>query len=180
MQRPPDMQRMMREMEGMMGGLPRRPLISRLLDTERLSEAERNSLRGDAERRVRAGRARLEEGTRDLAAARGRGDEPALDRALRTIAEGVTLWETGRAVEDALSSPGTNPKDSALSWFKAQMNLGAPPPRPTALPWGLSWFHAAVMVTLAIFAVGGVAAYLYKVRRAISLLGQVTRRSGER
>lgn len=48
---------------------------------ERLSEADRNSFLGDAYRRIQSGLARVE--GRDLAEARRRGDDQAIDRAPR-------------------------------------------------------------------------------------------------
>ena len=166
-----DMPAMMREMGRMMGGVPKKPLVARLLDAERMTEVERNALRGDAERRIQEGLALLERGTRQLADARRTGDDAALARAVQRLEEGAAHWETGRAVLQALSSPA--PRGAGVRWFKSQMNLELPSTPLTI--GGLSWRHATVMASLAFIVVAGAALYGYKVRRSLALLARLTR-----
>ena len=173
-------ERMMKEMERMMGGPAKKPLAGRLLDVERLSEAERNSLKGDAGRQKNEGLGLLREAGRELEQARARGDRAAMEGALGKLREGATLWETGDAVEQALAHPAPQARAAAVRWFKAQMNVDARPPIPTGLPWGLAWLHLAVMAALALFTVGAITLYLYRVRRALGLLARLTRREGPR
>ena len=166
-----DMPGMMREMGRMMGGVPKKPLMARVLDADQMTEAERNALRGDAERRIQEGLALLERGTRQLADARRIGDDAALARAVQTLEEGAAHWETGRAVLQALSSSA--PRGAGVRWFKSQMNLDRP-----STPFtigGLSWRHATVMASLALIVVAGAALYGYKVRRSLALLARLTR-----
>ena len=167
---------MMKEMEGMMRVPPRKPPVGRLLDVERLSEAERNSLKGDAARQSDEGLKLLREAGRELEAARRKGDQRAIERAVGKLREGATLWEMGRAVQQALDHPPPAARAAGLRWFKAQMNLDAQPPVVTGLPWGMSWMHLVVMTALAVFAVGAISLYLYRVRRALVLLARLTRR----
>lgn len=162
--------------ERMMGAPPRKPLVGRLLDVERLSEAERNSLKADAARESAEGLRRLREAAGELEAAGRKGDESAIERVVGKLREGATLWETGHAVEKALADPAPVAREAGLRWFKAQMNLDGRPPVPTGLPWGISWMHLVVMAALVVFTAGGISLYLYRVRRALGLLARLTRR----
>lgn len=167
-------------MEHMLSGVPqKKPLVPRLLDAERLSEHERNTLRGDAERRAQEGLQLLALGLREFTDAQQSGDEGALARAVARLQEGASLWETGSAVLRTLSSPGVRPEVTALRWFRVQMNLESTLMLPSTLPWGLSWMHLGGMVALGLFAVGAMVAYLYKVRWSLRLLHRLTRGKGQ-
>jgi hypothetical protein len=163
---------MMKEMERMMGAPPKQPLVARLLDVERLSEAERNSLRADAERESAEGLRLLREAGAELEAARHTEDPRAIERAVGKVREGATLWETAYAVQKALTDPSPVAREAGLRWFKAQMNLDAQ----RAMPTGLSWMHIVVMAALVVFTAGAISLYLYRVRRALGLLARLTRR----
>lgn len=102
------MERMMKEMERMMGGPPKKPLVGRLLDVERLSEAERNSLKGDAGRQMDEGMGLARQASRELEEARQRGDRGAIERALEKLREGATLW--GPAMLSIGRSPARPPR----------------------------------------------------------------------
>jgi len=167
---------MMKEMERMIGAPPKKPLVGRLLDVERFSETERNSLRADAVRESAEGLRLLREAGGELEAARRKEDQSAIERAVGKLREGATLWETGHAVEKALTNPAPVAREAGLRWFKAQMNLDAQLPMPTGLPWGISWMHLVVMAALAVFTAGAIGLYLYRVRRALRLLARLTRR----
>jgi hypothetical protein len=169
-----DMGQMMREMERMTGGPVKKPLMSRLLDVRVLSEPERADLRRDADLRVQQGLDLLDRGTRELTAARLRGDAAAIARALSVLSEGSESWQTGSAVQRALALPPTAASDTALRWFRAQMNLEVPSVV-SGWPWGLSPIHLAIMATLVLTAGGGLLLYLYKVRRSLALLARLTR-----
>lgn len=170
----------MNGMEGMLGAPAKKPLVSRLLDAERWSESERNSLKGDAARQMEGGLNLLQEAERELGQARKTGDQSAVERAVAKLREGAVLWETGYAVQRALTLPAPAAREAGVKWFKAQMNLDAQPPAPTGLPWGVSWMHLAVMGALAAVAAGSIALYLFRIRRALSLLGRLTRGDGPR
>lgn len=166
-------------MEHMTGSVPKKPLMPRLLNAERLSEAERNALRGDAERRVETGLQVLEQGLIDFAEARRTRDEAALARAIGTLQDGARRWDMGLAVLRALSPPDTLPREAALTWFKTQMHLEPTLASPSALPWGLSWTHLGGMVILGLCAAGAIVVYLSKVRRSLRLLERLTQRKHE-
>lgn len=165
---------MMREMERMMGGPAKKPLMPRLLDAERISEAERVALRRDADQRVEQGLELLERGTRELTTARRARDAPATTRAIETLREGTELWETGTAVQRALSSPPSAATATAQRWFSSEMNIEIPAAVRT-WPWGLTPVHLGVMIILAVTAGGGLILYFYKIQRSLKLLARVTR-----
>jgi len=162
-------------MAGMMGMPARTPIVTRLLDTERLSPAERRQLEADAVRQMEQGMRLLQDGTRALETARRRADPAAIERALAVLREGATSWETGRAVQRAFAAGPAGARAAAVRWFKAEMNIDAQPPLPTGLPWGLTWVQLAVMTALGTVSLGGLALYLYRVRRAVALLARLTR-----
>jgi hypothetical protein len=167
----------MEQMMGQMGAKsPQKPLMPRLLDAERLSERERQTLRSDAEQRVQAGLQRLDQGLRAFADAQQTQDAEALARAVGQLHEAVSLWETGTTVLQALSSSTPRPRETALTWFKTQMHLAPAPQEATARPWGLSWVHLGGMVALGLFATGAVMVYLVKVRQSLRLLDRLTHR----
>lgn len=159
-----------------MGGRRPGPLMPALMDADRLSESEREALREAAERQVEHGLGLLEHASRELSDARRRGDQAALERAAEKLREGLALWETGTAARRALSLPPAQGREAAVRWFKGQMNLEAAPDsaQPRA-PWGFSWMHLGAMATLIALVLGGVALYVYKVRRALATLDRLTR-----
>lgn len=154
----------------MHGVEPPRPLVSRLLDADRLTDAQRAQLRADAEQRRAEGLKRVDEAARALAKARQASDDAAIDRAVTGLKEGAVLWETGTTVRRALDSNA--PRDAAVRWFAEQLRTlpRIEPERPTS--W-LSWRHATLMVGLALVVVAGLILYAYKVRRSIQLLRRV-------
>jgi hypothetical protein len=169
-----EMSRMMAEMGRMMGGPPRKPLMPRLLDIERLGEAERNALRVDADARAQRGLEQLERGSRALAAARGARDDAAMSRAVATLREGLELWETGTAVQRALALPAPAARATALRWFTSQMNLDLQQAVARG-PGGFSPTHLALVAVLVLAVTGGVLLYAYRVRRSLALLARLTR-----
>ena len=168
------MGQMMREMERMMGGPVRKPLMSRLLDVQKLSEADRIALRTDAAQQIHQGLEALERGTRALAAARRASDEVAIARAIDEMKDGAARWEAGTAVQQALSLPRSSAGATATRWFRSELNLEVPA-AVRAWPWGLSPVHLAVMTILGLTAAGGLLLYLYKIRRSLALLARLTR-----
>lgn len=161
----------MREMQRMMGALPKRPPLSRLLDPGQLTETERNSMRGEAERRVQEGLLRLDRAAHDLARTGRASDDPAVARAVEELKNGLAEWQGGIAVLQALASP--EPRAAALQWFKAQMNLDVPTPPGDV--WGVSWRHAGLMAILALVGVSAVGLYAYKIGRSLRLLARLSR-----
>lgn len=168
------MGQMMRGMEGMMSGPVPRPLMSTLLDAERLGEAERVALGKAADQRVHRGLELLDRATRELATARRARDDAAISRAIKLLEEGAELWETGTAVQRALSSPPATARATGLRWFRSRMNLEMPDDV-SAWPWGWSPVHLGIMAILAVTAGGGMVLYLYKIRRSLALLARLTR-----
>jgi hypothetical protein len=83
------MEQMMKEMERMMGFPPRKPIMSRLLDVDRLSERERSALRSDAGGQAQEGLTLLQNGVRELEKARRAKNDAAIARAVQRLQEGT-------------------------------------------------------------------------------------------
>lgn len=163
---------MQQEMERMHGGAPLRPLVSRLLDGDRLTDAQRRELRADAERRRDEGLRRIDAANRDRATAirGGVNDDAAIDRAMTGLKEGSVLWETGTVVLRALDSK--SPREAGVQWFRGQMRT-LPRIDSDQVTGGLSWRHATLMASLAAVVVAGLILYTYRIRRSIALLRRV-------
>ena len=161
------MRTMQKEMEGMHGGEAPRPLVSRLIDADRLSDAQRRELHADAVRRRDEGLRRLDLATRELGKARQQSDDVAVARAVAAVKEATIMWETGTTVLNALDSKA--PREAGVQWFREQMRT-LPRIEPDQLTAGLSWRHAVLMASLAAVVVAGLVLYAYKVRRSVELL----------
>ena len=171
---------MVETMERMMGVASKKPIMSRLLDVERLSDVDRNTLSAESARQMDDGMGLLLQAGRELEQAQTKGDPAAVERALARQREGAASWETGRAAQQALTGSAPAARAAAMRWFKAQMNLDVPPPLPTGLPWGLSWTHVLAMAALALFAAGALVLYVYRMHHALGLLARLTRRERPR
>ena len=158
---------MPQEMDRMHAGEPQPPLVSRLLDGDRLTEAQRRALRTDAEMRRDEGLRQIERATQDLAQARQAGDDAVVARAVTGLKEGAVRWETGTTVLRALESK--TPREAGVQWFRAQMRTRPRVETETAAAT-FSWPHVGAMIGLAATVAVGLLLYAYKVRRSIDLL----------
>lgn len=151
------------------------PLMPALMDLGRLSESDRAALGEAAESQVVRGLDLMEEGSREFSQARRDADGAALERAAEKMRGGLALWEMGVAARRALTLPPADARAAAATWFKRQMNLeGAPESARPRTPWGFSWAHLGAMAVLAALVLGGIALYLYRVRRALAALDRLT------
>lgn len=144
---------MMREMERMMPGPPRAPLVSRALGAARLSPPERDRLRADAERQLARGQALVQRSARELEAALAAGDRSRADRAIASVREGASDVATARGVAGA-------DRSGALAWFKREMNVADRARALAEVPWSRQWLLVAVLGAVSL---GGLTLYLYKV-----------------
>jgi ferredoxin-NADP reductase len=165
-------------MEGMHGGMntaPPKESYPSLMSLRELTPEKRAELERQADERMNAGAALLSQGLDRLSDATAKDDYAAMQEATAQMREGLAQFESGLAVRRALAE-GKAPRDIALQWFKAEMNLSAPAAGPEASggPFGLSWFHFFVMVILVGFAVVMLWMYFHKMRRAAALLKNLT------
>jgi ferredoxin-NADP reductase len=136
---------------------------------EKRAEVERQ-----AHERMQAGAALMSQGLDRLSNAAPGDDYAAMQQATAQMREGLALFESGLAAHRALAE-GKAPRDVAVQWFKSEMNLPGPTgTEPAAGPFGLSWFHLALMALLIGFAVAMIGMYFRKMRRATDLLKRLT------
>ena len=168
----PDMRTMAEEMmRAMHGPLPTPPLVSRALNASRLSTAERDRLRVDAERQLVRGQAQVRRAARELDGALGAGDRGRADRALAEVREGATDVETARAVLDALASPPAETEARALAWFKRELRLVDDVSQRVREQEARRWL---IVAALAVVGLAGVTLYLYKVGRSVRWLARLS------
>ncbi len=160
-------------MEGMMGKAPPKELYPTLMSQPELTPEQREHVRSQADGRMRAGVALLSEGLEKLAAATEAEDYAAMQEATAQVREAVARFESGLAARRALAE-GKPPRQVAMQWFKAEMNL-QPPQGVEARggPSGLSVLHYVTMALLAAFAAAMLAMYYFKMRRAATLFGRL-------
>ncbi|PIB96205.1 MULTISPECIES: 2Fe-2S iron-sulfur cluster-binding protein [unclassified Caulobacter] len=125
-------------------GARRTPFVSQLLAAPSLSAEGRNRLMGEAQARVERGLAMAAE-----ASAAARSEDPAARAsAARRLREASDLFASGSAALAALDR-GASPQPAAISWFRDQMSLGAPP-HAAPIRWlGVSPPHFMLMFVLA-------------------------------
>ncbi|MBB4367362.1 ferredoxin-NADP reductase [Bradyrhizobium sp. cir1] len=166
---------MMGGMDGMMGR-PRKEFYPALMDMPALSAEQRSKLAVQARARISAEADRLAGAEMDLRHAMAAGDIVAADQASRRLRESLNTVQSGVIALRSLHV-GRPPQQIAQAWFKSQMNLlpqqggadvdnGAP---------GVSWFHVTTMALLALFALGMLAIYVARMRRANALVDRLTR-----
>jgi ferredoxin-NADP reductase len=164
-------------MEGMagMGVVAPKELYPSLMELPELTSEKRAEVQQQAHERMTSGTARMSQGLERLASAATRDDFAAMQEATAQVREGLALFESSLAAHRAIAE-GKAPRDTALQWFKREMNLSPPPTSPVASGglWGLSWFHFFVMVILIAFAAAMIWMYFHKMQRATSLLQSLT------
>ena len=156
-----------------MGVPPPRELYPEMMRLEGLTPERQKELIARARRRRSDGSARLSLGLEDLDRAIRDRDREALFEALANARAGFDELETGLATERALEA-GEEPRKIALDWYRDAMRLELPIRPATQELLGVSWFHAFVMGLLTLFAVTMVGMYFQKMRRAASLLADLS------
>lgn len=156
------------------GATPPKELYPSLMSLPNLSPERRAEVERQAHERMQSGAALMGQGLDRLSNAAPGDDYAAMQEATAQVREGLAQFESGLAAHRALAE-GKAPRDVALEWFKREMSL-SPPAAPEAGggPFGLSWFHLAVMALLAGFAVAMLWMYFHKMRRATELLKRLT------
>lgn len=154
-----------------MGAPKPRDLYPRLMALPDLPWEERDRIEKQAHERMQAGAALWSQGLGSLADAAAGDDFAAMQKATATVREGLAQFESGLAAHRALAE-GKAPRNVALRWFKREMHLL--PPRAFADAsfriFGMTAFHAAIMLCLVLFSGAVLWMYAHKMRRASALL----------
>jgi ferredoxin-NADP reductase len=164
------------QMEGEHGG-PTMPFFSRLIALPELNEAERHQLAREAQQRIHRGLQLVEQGSRE---ANGAASSAQSAKAARTIAEGLALYRSGTAAQEALNGIEA-PQAVALDWFREQAHL-APSPRHDAgqqTLLGLSPGHLLLMSILTLVSLALLALQYFRWRRVRELAASAGTAAGE-
>lgn len=164
----------MEQMMERMGVPPPRDLYPTLMAMDEVTDENRAAALELAHERMQAGTALMVEAFASLRTATDANDLVAMDEATQQIHQGMSRYQAGVAAHRALQE-GEAPQAIALQWFKSEMNL-----LPTALPqdraflFGMTTFHTGIMAILLAFAVFTSWMYGFKMRRAATLLTDLT------
>jgi len=154
-----------------MGAPKPKNLYPSLMELPDLPIERRGELEQEAHQRMIAGTRQLNDGFDQLSQSTGRDDFATMQAATVKIREGLGDFESGLATYRALRE-GKAPRNVALQWFKAEMNLGdgASVASSNAMLWGMSPFHSIIMAILVLFTAAMIWMYFFKMRRAATLL----------
>ena len=132
----------------------------------------------EAQEGLRSAAALLSKGLDRLGKAAENEDYLAMQEATAEVRNALAQFESSLAARRALAE-GKPPRQVALQWFKAEMNLQPPPgvERRGGIS-GVSLFHLFTMVLLIAFALAMVAMYFFKMRRAAALFERIEPDSG--
>ncbi|WP_339674270.1 2Fe-2S iron-sulfur cluster-binding protein [Dasania marina] len=167
------MNKMMDGMMEKMGAPKPKDLYPSLMRLPELPPEQRDKVEGDAQRRMETGTRIMLQGFTALNQANVRQDFELMQIAVSDIEQGLAQYDSGLAAKRALAE-GQAPRNVALQWFKREMNL-----LPTLSAQGSFFFmgmsplHTGVMLILLLFAAVMVWMYLFKMRRAATLLGEL-------
>ena len=148
------------------------PLLMRLPE---LSPEQRAEVEQRAHERMQSSVTLISQGLERLARAADDDEFAAMQEATAQVREGVAQFESALSAHRALAE-GQAPRAVAMEWFRREMNLVPAKQNSDAAtgPWGLSWFHAILMVLLVGFAAAMLWMYYHKMQRAAGLLRALT------
>ena len=142
----------------------------RLMELPDLPPEKRAEIQTEAHERMIEGVRLMSDGLERLTAAAARQQFAAMQEATATVREGLERFDSGLSAHRAIAE-GQAPRNTALHWFRKQMDLlPPPPPSQTWHVFGMSPFHTLVMVLLTVFAVAVIWMYYFKMKRAAALL----------
>lgn len=164
----------MDKMMEQMGAPPPKELYPSLMDLPSLPPERRAEIERLAHVRMTAGKEQMTAAGKLLSDAASREDYAAMQQATSQMREALAQFESGLAAHRALAE-GKAPRNVALQWFKRDMNLlPAASIDPPQSVFGLPWFHYFVIFILTAFAASMFLMYFHKMRRAETLLAQLT------
>lgn len=156
-----------------MGAPKPKDLYPTLMSLPDLPQEQRDELKQAAHLRMLQGTATMSGGFSKLSNATDREDYAGMQEAVAQIKEGLSQYDSGLATHRALEE-GKAPKNVAMQWFKSQMNLLPISMQKQSITlFGMTPFHASVMMILILFAVVMIWMYFFKMRRAAVLLSEL-------
>lgn len=167
------MMQQMGEMMKQMGLPPKKDFYPSLVEITVLSREQWNEVQQKAHSRMIDGLGQLSTGLGSLSAAVDADNFALMQQSLTEMRQGIQMVESGLSAHRLLAE-GESPRNIALNWFKTEMNLRDPVISHPQGFFGLSLFHALVMVLLSLFSATMILMYFFKMRRAAALLERLT------
>lgn len=167
------MMQQMGEMMKQMGLPPKKDFYPSLVEIPVLSREQWNEVQQKAHNRMIDGLGQLSTGLGSLSAAVDADNFALMQQSLTEMRQGIQMVESGLSAHRLLAE-GESPRNIALTWFKTEMNLREPVASHPQGIFGLSLFHALVMVLLSLFSATMILMYFFKMRRAAALLERLT------
>lgn len=159
---------------GEMGRRTRKEFYPSLMDMPTLSAEQRQSLQAQARAQISAGTDAIASAENALRQANAAGDVASAEQAVSRLRDALDQVKSGTTTLRSLTE-GKSPPQIAQDWFKDQLSIAAATPtHGISGPLGLSWFHLITMSLLAAFAVGLLAIYIVRMRRANALVNRLT------
>ena len=167
-------------MDGMMKkmGAPKpKDLYPSLMRLSELTEDMRSEVQLKAANRMQTGSVVMAEGFDSLLNADSRQDFSQMQSAVFTIEQGLSQYNSGLAAKRALVE-GQAPRRVALQWFKREMNLLPTVSSESSSRFlGMTPLHTSIMFVFIVFAVIMIWMYVFKMRRAGSLMEELKQQS---
>lgn len=167
------MMQQMGEMMKQMGLPPKKDFYPSLVEIPVLSREQWDEIQQKAHSRMTDGLGQLSTGLGSFSAAVDADDFAHMQQSLAEMRQGIQMVESGLSAHRLLAE-GESPRNIALNWFKTEMNLRDPVVSHPQGFFGLSLFHALVMVLLSLFSATMILMYFFKMRRAAALLERLT------
>ncbi len=162
------------DMKDAMGPYTPRELYPSLMQLPDLSPEKRAEIKRLARQRMEDGLQILTTSRAALTAATENNDLSRMGQAAADMRAGVARYESGLAALRALEDD-KGPREIALSWFRREMSLdSSTPTEPAAIVLGMTPFHVTLCVLLVLFGSAMVWVYFLRMRRAATLLQQLS------
>ncbi|TKK66311.1 2Fe-2S iron-sulfur cluster binding domain-containing protein [Ilyomonas limi] len=168
----------MGEMMEEMGVPPKRELYPSMMQVPDMTPEKMDEIKRLAKERVNKGEALMSSGLEKLKAAVRNQNATEIQEANEQIRLGQSLFQSGLAAQQALSGY-KDLRNTALQWFKQEMNLSQPETKQPHGFFGLSWFHYMIMALFALFAITMILMYFHKMKRANALVVRLAGSSTE-
>lgn len=169
----------MGEMMDDMGKAPAKELYPTLMQLPDLSPEKRKEIQALIDKQIADGNAMLAMGLKQLTGATRNQDITAMHEAAEQIRQGKILLQSGLEGQQALAE-NKDPRLTALTWFRREMNLPFHEQENKHGFFGLSWFHYLTMLLFAAFAISMIWMYFHKMKRANALLEKLAGKTSEK
>ena len=153
-------------------------MYPRMMNLKELTREKKVAILKAADKRIREGRTLILSGFNVIKIDNKLADFSKLEKSLEEIRQGISQFSSGVAAKKAITE-GKAPQNIALRWFKKEMNLipmSLQPNQKHSFLFGMSFFHTSIMSILILFMVTMIWMYFFKMKRAATLLENLSKR----